>query len=68
MCCVVEIGESLEDSLQYSIHTLWEMQILRMNPTKEDWDAWTIDVQEKSFQKKVPNFNLVLFDYFKEIW
>ena len=68
MCCVGDIGESLGDPLQYSIHTLWEMQILGMDPGKEDWGAWTVDVRGKMFQKKVSDFNPALFDYFKGIW
>jgi hypothetical protein len=68
MCCVGDIGESLEDPVQYSIHTLWEMQILQMDPKKEDWSAWTVDVREKSFHKKVSDFNPSLDDYFGEIW
>lgn len=68
MCCVGDIGESLEDPIQYSIHTLWEMQILEMNPHKENWNAWTVDVREKSFKKKVSDFNPALIEYFKEIW
>jgi hypothetical protein len=68
MCCVGDIGESLEDPLQYSIHTLWEMQILGMDPKKEDWSAWTVDVREESFQKKVSDFNPALFEYFKSLW
>jgi hypothetical protein len=67
MCCVGDIGESLEDPVQYSIHTLWEMQILEMDPRKEDWDAWTIDVREKRFQKKLADFNPELVHYFKEL-
>jgi hypothetical protein len=68
MCCVGDIGESLDDPLQYSIHTLWEMQILGMDPGKEDWKVWTVDVRGKMFQKKVSDFNPALFDYFKGIW
>jgi hypothetical protein len=68
MCCVGDIGESLEDHIQYSIHTLWEMQILEMDPHKENWNAWTVDVREKSFKKKVSDFNPALIEYFKEIW
>jgi len=68
MCSVGDIGESLDDPVQYSIHTLWEMQMLRMNPKREDWDAWTIDVREERFQKRVLDFNPTLYDYFKEIW
>jgi hypothetical protein len=68
MCCVGDIGESLGDPLQYSIHTLWEMQILGMDPGKEDWKVWTVDVRGKMFQKKVSDFNPALFDYFKGIW
>jgi hypothetical protein len=68
MCCVGDIGESLEDPIQYSIHTLWEMQILGMDPKKEDWNAWTMDVRQKSFQKKVFDFKPDLVDYFHEIW
>jgi len=67
MCCVGDIGESLEDPLQYSIHTLWEMQILGIDPKKEDWDAWTLDIREESFQKKVSDFNPSLFEYFGDV-
>jgi hypothetical protein len=68
MCCVGDIGESLEDPVQYSIHTLWEMQILGMDRKKEDWSAWTVDVRAKHFQKQVLDFNPSLADYFQEIW
>ena len=68
MCCVGDIGESLEDPVQYSIHTLWEMQILGMDPKKEDWDAWTVNVREESFQKKVSDFSPSLFQYFGDLW
>ena len=68
MCCVGDIGESLEDPIQYSIHTLWEMQILGMDPKKENWDAWTVNVREKSFEKKLTDFKPELAPYFKELW
>lgn len=67
MCSVGDIGESLEDPVKYSLHTLWEMQILEMDPKKEDWEAWTIDVREKEFQKKIKEFNPMLLDYLKDI-
>jgi uracil phosphoribosyltransferase len=68
MCCVGDIGHSLENPIQYSIHTLWEMQILGMDPRKEDWSAWTVDVRDKEFQKKVFDFNPTLLEYFKSFW
>ncbi len=68
MCCVGDIGESLEDPVQYSVHTLWEMQILGMDPKMEDWSAWTINPQMEEMKKKVRAFNPSLADYFKEIW
>jgi len=68
ICSIGDIGESLEDPIQYSIHTLWEMQILGMDPKKEDWSAWTIDVQTEEMRKKVHRFNPSLADYFREIW
>jgi hypothetical protein len=68
MCCVGDIGESLEDPVQYSIHSLWEMQLLGMDPGKEDWSAWTVDVRTRTFQKKVSDFNPALGDYFKDLW
>jgi hypothetical protein len=68
MCSIGDIGDSLKDPLRYSLHTLWEMEILKMDPKKEDWGAWTFDIRGKRFQKKVLDFNPVLFDYFKEIW
>jgi hypothetical protein len=68
MCCVGDIGESLDDPVQYSIHTLWEMQILGMDPKKEDWGSWTVDIRAKSFQEKVFEFNPALADYFKDLW
>jgi hypothetical protein len=68
MCCVGDIGESLEDPIQYSIHTLWEMQVLGMDPKKENWDAWSVNVREKDFKNKVSNFKPELIGYFKELW
>jgi len=57
MCCVGDIGESLVDPFSYSIQTLWEMQILGMNPKEEDWDAWTVNVRAEEFKGKVFQFN-----------
>jgi len=68
MCCVGDFGESLENPIQYSIHTLWEMQTLGMDPKKEDWDAWTVKVRDKGFKKKISEFNPTLCEYFQEIW
>jgi len=68
MCCVGDIGESLKDPFQYSIQTLWEMQQLGMDPKKENWDAWTVEVRGEKFKKRVLDFNPTLFEYFKEIW
>ena len=68
MCCVGDIGKSLQDPVQYSIHTLREMQILGMDPKREDWSAWTVDVRSEEMKRKVQAFNPSLADYFKEIW
>ena len=68
MCCVGDIGESLENPMQYSIHSLWEMEILRMDPMKEDWSAWTIDVRTEEMKKRISDFNPSLAEYFKGIW
>jgi hypothetical protein len=68
MCCVGDIGESLEDPIQYSIHTLWEMQILGMDPKKENWDSWTVNVREKGFKEKVVHFNPSFLEYFHDLW
>jgi hypothetical protein len=68
LCCVGDIGESLEEPLTYSVHTLWEMQILGMDPAKEDWDNWTVNVRDEAFRKMVMEFNPALSDYFKEAW
>ncbi len=68
MCCVGDIGESLENPVRYSIHTLWEMQVLGMDPTKENWSAWTVDVGTEEFKKKVHDFKPSLAEYFKDLW
>ncbi len=68
MCSVGNLVESLDHPIQYSIHTLWEMQSLGMDPKKENWDAWTINVREKDFQKKVSDFSYSLYEYFHGIW
>ena len=68
MCCVGDIGESLEDPIQYSIHTLWEMQVLGMDPKKETWEAWSVNVKEKSFKEEVSNFKPELIEYFHDLW
>ena len=67
MCCVGDIGESLEDPISYSINTLREMQILGMDPQKENWDNWTIDVREEEMKKRIHDFNPSLFEYFKDV-
>lgn len=67
MCCIGDIGESLEDPVQYSIHTLREMQMLEMDPKKEDWSAWTINPQTEEMKKKVQAFDPSLAEYFSEI-
>jgi len=68
MCSAGNVTESLDDPFQYSIHTLWEMQILGMDPKKENWEAWTADVRQEKFRKKVADFNTGLHDYFRETW
>jgi hypothetical protein len=68
LCCVGNIGESLEDPVQYSIHTLWEMQILGMDPKKEEWSNWTVDVRTEEMKRKISEFNPALFEYFKSLW
>jgi hypothetical protein len=62
MCCVGDIGESLEDPISYSINTLREMQILGMDPQKENWDNWTIDVREQEMKKKIHDSNPSLYN------
>jgi hypothetical protein len=68
MCCIGDIGKSLEDPIQYSIDTLQEMQILGMDPKREDWSAWTVNLQTEEIKEKVRTFSPSLADYFKEIW
>jgi hypothetical protein len=68
MCSVGNVTESLEDPFQYATHTLWEMQVLGMDPKKENWEAWTVDVHQEKFRKGVADFNPGLHDYFRGIW
>lgn len=68
MCCVGDIGDSLDDPIQYSVHTLWEMQCLGMDPKKENWDTWTVDVRDKSFKERVSHFKPELVAYFVDLW
>lgn len=68
MCCVGDIGESLDDPIRYSLHTLWEMQVLGMDPKKEDWNQWSVNVQEENFKKRVADFNPSLSEYFRDLW
>ena len=63
-----DVTESLEDPDQYSLQTLWEMQILEMGPKKENWDDSTVDVHQEKFQKRVADFNQDPRDYFQKIW
>ena len=68
MCCVGDIGESLEDPIRYCLHTLWEMQVLGMDPRKENWDTWTVNLRDHRFRKKVSDFKPELAMYFEELW
>jgi hypothetical protein len=63
MCCVGDIGESLEDPVPYSIHTLWEMETLGMDPQRENWDNWTIDVRTEEMREKIFEFRPSLLEY-----
>lgn len=67
MCCIGDIGESLEDPISYTINTLWEMQVLGMNPQKENWDDWTVDIREEEMKKRIDDFNPSLYEYFKDV-
>ena len=67
MCCVGDIGESIEDPIAYSINTLREMQILGMDPRKENWDRWTIDVREEEMKERIHDVSPSLLDYFKGV-
>ncbi len=68
MCSVGDIGESLEDPLSYTLHTLWEMEILGMDPKKEDWSQWSVNVKDENFKKRVHDFNPNLAVYFESLW
>ena len=68
MCCVGDIGESLENPVKYSIDSLREMQILGMDPKKEDWNGWTVDVRTEEMKQKIHRFSPSLADYFKDIY
>lgn len=68
MCCIGNLEETLYDPIKYSINTLWEMMTLKMDPDKEDWEVWSINVREEDFQKKVNNFNPLLLQYFQKSW
>jgi hypothetical protein len=39
-----------------------------MDPKKENWEAWTVDVHQEKFRKGVADFNPGLHDYFRGIW
>ncbi len=67
MCCIGDIGESLEDPVSYSINTLREMRILGMDPRKERWDNWTIDVRHEEVKDRIRKEDPVLCDYFKDV-
>ena len=66
MCCIGDIGESIEDPVSYSINTLREMQFLGMDPKKEKWEKWTVDVREEKMKKKIEAFSPSLLDYFRK--
>jgi len=68
LCCVGDIGESLEDPVKYTLHTLLEMQVLGMDPRIEDWSSWTLQVRDEKFQKTLHDFNPAVYDYFKKAW
>lgn len=67
MCSVGDVNASLDDPLQYSIQTLWEWEALKMDPQKENWDDWTIDIRGENARNKIREFRPALFDYFKSI-
>lgn len=68
MCSIGDVGESLEDPIHYTLKTLWEMKLLGMDPAKENWQRWTVNVLDERFQKRVSNFDPSLLHYFKAAW
>lgn len=68
MCFIGNLEESLYDPIKYSIDTLNEMMTLEMDPTKENWNSWSINIKEDSFQKRIADFNPTLLEYFKKGW
>jgi len=68
MCSVGNFEESLYNPIQYSINTLMEMMALGMDPKRENWEGWSINVKGDDFQKILAENNPSLLDYFKESW
>ncbi len=68
MCSIGNLKDSLYDPIKYSIDTIYEMMTLEMDPDKEDWSSWSIDVKEESFQRRLSDLNPNLFEYFKKSW
>jgi hypothetical protein len=44
------------------------MQVLGMDPKKEDWSSWTVNIRAEEMRKKISEFNPSLAEYFKTIW
>jgi hypothetical protein len=43
------------------------MQVLGMDPQKENWDDWTVDIREEEMKKRIDDFNPSLYEYFKDV-
>jgi hypothetical protein len=44
------------------------MQVLGMDPGKEDWTTWTVNVRDKKFKQRVSDLNPSLLEYFSPAW
>lgn len=68
ICAVGDVRKSLHHPVAYSVETLWEMMRVGMDPAKENWEAWTIDVRREEIRQKIEEFNPAVLEYFRASW
>jgi len=68
ICSVGDVQKSLNHPVLYCVETLREMMHVGMDPAKENWDAWSVDVRSEEMREKIHELDPAIYDYFRVFW
>ena len=68
ICSVGDVQKSLSHPILYCVETLREMMHVGMDPSKENWEAWSVDVRSEEMREKIHELDPAIYDYFRPFW